>query len=100
MAIVRADLPKQRIVNVSVKSLENWQSRASVIVAYITRSNMEFELFEIYNDKNRRVFWTNSINCFPSKEHLDSMLKNGYKVKVNNKQLSKKAINELYKEVK
>lgn len=58
------------------------------------------ELFEIYNDKNRRVFWTNSINCLPQKEHLDSMIKNGCKIKVNNKQLGKKAINELYKEVK
>lgn len=57
---------------------------------------MEFESFEIYNDKNRRVFLTNSINCLPEKEHLDSMLKNGYKVKLDNKVLTKKAINELY----
>lgn len=57
---------------------------------------MEFELFEIYNDKNRRVFWTNSQNCLPPKEHMDSMVKNGYKVKVGNKILSKKGINELY----
>ena len=57
---------------------------------------MEFELFEVYNDKNRRVFFTNSINCLPAKEHLDSMLKNGCKVKLDNKGPTKKAINELY----
>lgn len=57
---------------------------------------MEFELFEIYNDKNRRVFCTNGQSCLPQKEHLDSMLKNGYKVKLDNKALTKKAINELY----
>ena len=57
---------------------------------------MEFELFEIYNDKNRRVFCTNTQSCLPPKEHLDSMLKNGYKVKLDGKILTKKAINELY----
>lgn len=56
-----------------------------------------FELFEIYNDKNKVVFWTNSKSCLPEKEHIDSMLRNGYKIKVDGKQPAKKAINDIYK---
>ena len=58
---------------------------------------MKFELFEIYNDKSKRVFLTNSDSCLPEYKHIESMLKNGYKVKVDGKQLSKKAINDIYK---
>ena len=54
-------------------------------------------LFEVYNDKAKRVYFTHDISCIPEKEHIDSMLKNGYKIKVEGKTLTKKAINELYK---
>ena len=53
--------------------------------------------FEIYNNKNERVFITSSIECLPQKEYLDSMIKNGYKFKLDDKTLTKKQIIELYK---
>lgn len=53
-------------------------------------------LFEIFNDKGHRVFMTNSENCLPEKEHINSMIANGYKVKLDSKTLTKKATLELY----
>ncbi len=54
-------------------------------------------LFEIYNEKGRRLFYTNSEECLPSKEQINSMLNAGYKFKVDGKPLLKKAINEFLK---
>ena len=59
---------------------------------------MKFNEFEIFNDKNVRVFVTNSKGCLPEEEHVKAMLKNGYKFKLDGKLLSKKAIIEIYKE--
>lgn len=58
---------------------------------------MQNELFEIFNDKGRRVFYTYDKTCIPEKEHIDSMMKNGYKIKLNNVIMTKKKINELLK---
>lgn len=56
-------------------------------------------LFEIFNDKGHRVFFTNSENCLPEKNNLEAMLKNGYKFKCDDKTLTRKAINELYSKI-
>ena len=52
---------------------------------------------EAYNDKNSRVSITDYEECFPSKQEANSMLKNGYKLKLDGKVMTKKAINELFK---
>lgn len=52
-------------------------------------------LFEIFNEKNVRVFVTCSEECIPEKRYIDSMLSVGYKFKMDGKILTKKAINEL-----
>lgn len=53
--------------------------------------------FEVINDKNKVVMHTESMSCIPDKETLKSMLSAGYKIKLDGKALSKKAINELTK---
>ena len=58
---------------------------------------MQNEIFEIFNDKGRRVFYTYDKTCIPSKEQLDAMLKSGYKIKSNGVTITKKKINELLK---
>lgn len=55
-----------------------------------------FELFEIFNEKGSRVFVTKEIVCLPEKEHLNSMLLNKYKIKIDGKTATKKTINEIY----
>ena len=59
-----------------------------------------FELFEIFNEYNRRIFVTKEAICLPDKEHLDSMLSNRYKVKIDGKVATKKSINDIYSNVK
>lgn len=56
-----------------------------------------FELFEVFNEKGNRVFFTIYDSCIPSKDEIDIMTKNGYKFKANGKFLTKKAINKLLK---
>lgn len=42
--------------------------------------------FEIFNLQGKRVFWTESEKCVPSKEELAYMVKNSrYKVKMDGK---------------
>ena len=53
--------------------------------------------FEVVNDKNKTVMNTTSPSCIPDKDILMSMLNAGYKLKLDGKILSKKAINELAK---
>ena len=55
-----------------------------------------FELFEIFNEYNKRIFVTKEFVCLPEKEHLNSMLANRHKVKINGKIATKKIINEIY----
>lgn len=53
--------------------------------------------FEVVNDKNKTVMQTTDVSCIPNKEILNSMISAGYKLKLDGKILSKKAINELTK---
>ena len=55
-----------------------------------------FELFEIFNEYNKRVFATKEAICLPEKEHLNSMLSSRYKVKIDGKVATKKSINDIY----
>ena len=52
-------------------------------------------LFEIFNDKDTRVFITHYESCIPEKSDIDSMLKSGHKFRLDSKLLTKKALNEL-----
>lgn len=56
---------------------------------------MKFEIFEVFNNKNKRVFYTNQISCIPNKTQLNSMIKNNYKIRIDNKTLTRKMIDEL-----
>lgn len=58
---------------------------------------MQNEIFEIFNDKGRRVFYTYDKICIPSKEQLEAIFKSGYKIKLNGVTVTKKKINELLK---
>lgn len=59
-----------------------------------------FELFEIYNENNKRVFVTKEIICLPGKEYINLMLSNKYKIKVDGRIATKKTINEIYSKKK
>lgn len=58
---------------------------------------MQINLFEVFNDKGKRVFFTYDEVCIPPKEQLDAILKDGYKIKVNGTTVTKKKLNELLK---
>ena len=45
--------------------------------------------FEVFNDKGVRVFYTYQEQCIPTKTQISSMLKQGYKFKIDGKNLSK-----------
>lgn len=53
--------------------------------------------FEVINEKNNVVFNTPQKECIPSKQAINTMLKIGYKFKIDGKALTKKQINELLK---
>lgn len=56
--------------------------------------------FEVVNDKNKTMYYTNEIKEIPSKEYLDSMSNAGYKFKIDGKIASKKKVEELKQSVK
>ena len=55
-----------------------------------------FKLFEVYNENSERVFYTEEKECLPSKHQIDLMLKQRWKIKIDNKTATKKIINEIY----
>lgn len=59
-----------------------------------------FELFEIFNEYNKRIFVTKEAACLPEREHLNSMLNNRHKVKIDRKTATKKTISEIYASIK
>lgn len=58
---------------------------------------MKFKTFEIFDSFGTRVFNALDKPSIPPKEHIDSMLKNGYKIKIDGKFTTKKTINEFIK---
>ena len=59
-----------------------------------------FEIFEVYNWNNERVFVTRFEESIPSKKAIETLIDDGHKIKVNNKVLYKKNIREFLKEIK
>ena len=59
-----------------------------------------FNLFEIFNEYNKRIFVTKEVECLPEKAYLNSMLANRYKIKIDGKPATKKTINEIYSNTK
>lgn len=59
-----------------------------------------FEIFEVYNYNNDRVFYTFEKQCVPSKKAIETLINDGYKIKVNDKILYKKNIDEFLKNIK
>lgn len=55
------------------------------------------KLFEIFNSKSKRVFYTHQKTCIPNKSQLYEMIKLGYKIKIDNKIATKKIIDEIFK---
>ena len=58
---------------------------------------MKFNTFEIYNEFGTKVFNALDEPSIPPIEHINIMLKNGYKIKLDGKFLTKKEIKELIK---
>ena len=59
-----------------------------------------FEIFEVYNQDNERVFFTFNKQSVPSKKEIEILMNDGHKIKVNGKILYKKNIDEFLNKVK
>ena len=59
-----------------------------------------FEIFEVYNQDNERVFFTFDKQSVPSKKEIETLMNDGHKIKVNGKILYKKNIDEFLKKIK
>lgn len=46
-------------------------------------------IFEIFNEKGARIFYTYQEQCIPSKSEIKSMLASNHKIKLDGKNLSK-----------
>lgn len=53
-----------------------------------------FEIFEVFNTENKRLFFTTDKKSVPSKNKIEVLINNGHKVKVDGKLLYKKNISE------
>lgn len=53
------------------------------------------KLFQIINEKGVPVMKTSYISCIPTDEQLSSMLKCGFKFKIDNRAASLKTIKEI-----
>lgn len=58
---------------------------------------MKFKTFEIFDSGGTRIFNALDEPSIPPKDHIKIMMKNGYKIKVDGKFMTKKAINEFAK---
>lgn len=59
-----------------------------------------FEIFEVFNDKGERLFFTTDKKSVPPKKKIETLLSDGHKVKVNGKTLYKKNISEFLNTLK
>jgi hypothetical protein len=56
-------------------------------------------LFEVFNKRGKRVMYTEFKDCMPPKEQIANMINSEYKVCIDKKPLTKKALSNLkYKE--
>lgn len=63
----------------------------------MTDNNIKTEL-KIINDRGKVVMSTKFIQCFPSKNQINSMSSNGYKFKLNGKIVNKKVLENFINE--
>ena len=56
-------------------------------------------LFEVYNEKGIRLFYTSSKECLPPKEQINLMSQVGYKFKLDGKAMTSKKLIEQLKEL-
>ena len=61
---------------------------------FLLKNNMKFNTFEIYNEFGTKVFNALDESSIPPIEHINVMLKNSYKIKLDGKLLTKKEIKE------
>ena len=59
-----------------------------------------FEIFEVFNTNNDRLFFTTDRKSLPSKKEIETLISDGHKVKVNGKTLYKKNISEFLSKLK
>ena len=55
--------------------------------------------FEVVNDKGMTVMNTSDVSCVPDKSMLNSMLKSGYKFRLNNKAITIKKLTEQLEDI-
>lgn len=55
--------------------------------------------FEVVNQDGKTVMQTNYIECIPDKEIINSMIKNKYKFRIDDKVATIKKINEYIKDM-
>ena len=55
--------------------------------------------FEVINDKNETVMYTDDVSCVYEKSVLNHMYKSGHKFKINGKIIALKNISEKLKEI-
>ena len=60
---------------------------------------MQLEIFEVFNDKGKRRYFTYYKESIPPKEQLEAMLRAGYKIKINGTIATKKKLNEFLNEL-
>ena len=69
------------------------------IPVYIIRVGKRLK-FEVINDKNAVVMNTTSPICVPCETQINSMIRVGYKFRLNNKIITKKKLIEFIEEIK
>ena len=59
-----------------------------------------FEIFEVFNTDNKRLFFTTDKKSVPPKNEIEVLINSGHKVKVNDKILYKKNISDFLNKLK
>lgn len=59
-----------------------------------------FEIFEVFNTNNERLFFTTDRKSIPPKKEIETLIGDGHKVKVNSKTLYKKNISDFLSKLK
>lgn len=57
-------------------------------------------VYEVYDQKNKRVLYSYSNKCIDSKSRIEELLKTGHKVKINGKPVVKTKITEMLNLIK
>jgi hypothetical protein len=60
-------------VDMNIKDINNLINLYKMGMEYYSSIN-NIEMFEIFNDKSRRLFYTESKECLPNKEQINSLV--------------------------